>query len=107
MSECLTDLSDLAHLPFVGRAVAGPRQRALLHGTSSVKRCKGGSTQVKGVMGIIVELMSISKVFLTCCQDLACLKEKQVTLGDASNHTNQWLSKIHNKHIVFFTGNVV
>lgn len=42
--------------------------------------------------------MSVSKVFLTCRQDLTCLKEKQVTLGCASNHTNRWLSEIYNTH---------
>lgn len=71
-----THLCDPAHLPFVGGAVAGPRQGALLHGASPVQGGEGGSTQVEGVVGVVVQLVGVGQTFLTRCQDLACLKEK-------------------------------
>lgn len=71
-----THLCDPAHLPFVGGAVAGPGQGALLHGASPVQGGEGGSTQVEGVVGVIVQLVGVGQTFLTRCQDLTCLKEK-------------------------------
>lgn len=67
-------LCDPAELAFVCGTVAGPRQWALFNRTSTIKRNKRGSAQIKRIMGIIVQLMGISWGLLTGSQNLAGLR---------------------------------
>lgn len=74
----LTYLCNPADLAFVRRTVAGSRQRALLHRASTVQGDKGGSAQVKWIVGVVVQLVGICQGLLTSCQNLACLEGREV-----------------------------
>ena len=69
----MTYLCDPADLAFVGGAVAGSRQRALLNRTSTVQRDKRGGAQVEWIVGIVVQLVGVCEGLLTGCQNLAGL----------------------------------
>lgn len=75
----LAYLCDPAELAFECGTVASTRQWAFLNRTSTVQRNKRGSTQIKRIMGVIVQLMGISWGLLTGSQNLAglSLKTKQ------------------------------
>ena len=66
-------LSDSADLALVRGAVAGPRERALLHRAPAVQGDVRGRAQVEGVVGVVVQLVGVGQGLLTGRQDLACL----------------------------------
>lgn len=74
---CPTYLCDPADLAFVRGAVAGSRQWALLNWASAVQGDKGGSAQVKWIVGVVVQLVGICQGLLTSCQNLAGLNGKE------------------------------
>lgn len=74
----LSYLCDSAYLAFVCGTVARCRQRALFNRTSTVQRNKGGSTKVKWIVGVIVQLVGISQSLLTGSQNLAGLGSKEI-----------------------------
>lgn len=47
------------------RAVAGPAERTLLHRFATIDGSVRGSTDVKGVVHVIVELVGVSRILLT------------------------------------------
>lgn len=73
--EDSTYCSDPADLPFELRGIAGPTEWTLLHWFSTVDGPVRCSTNVKGVVHVIIELAGICGVFLTGRQDFPCLKE--------------------------------
>lgn len=48
------------------RAVAGSAEWTLLHGFATIDGSVRGSTDVKGVVHVIVELVGVSEILLTC-----------------------------------------
>lgn len=58
--------SDAADLPMELRAVAGSAEWTLLHGFATIDGSVRGSTDVKGVVHVIVELVGVSEILLTC-----------------------------------------
>ena len=69
-------LCDSADLALVGRAVAGSREWALLHRAPAVQGDVGGSAQVEGIVGVVVQLVGIGQGLLAGRQDLACLNRR-------------------------------
>ena len=79
MCSCVsTDLCDPADLSLVCGAVAGSGQGTLLHWSPAVQGCVGGGAQVKGIMGVVVQLMGVCQGLLAGRQNLASLKESGV-----------------------------
>lgn len=57
---------DTADLPLELRAVAGSTKGTLLHGLATIDGSVRGSTDVKGVVHVIVKLVGVSRILLTC-----------------------------------------
>lgn len=74
-----TNLCDPADLSFVFGAVAGSRQGAFLYWPPTVQGSVGGGADVKGIVGVVVQLVSICQALLTCCKNLSCLSKEGKT----------------------------
>lgn len=57
---------DTANLPLELRAIASSTEWTLLHRLATIDGSVGGSTDVKGVVHVIVELVGVSGILLTC-----------------------------------------
>lgn len=73
-------LCDPADLAFVCGTVAGPGERALFNWTPTIQGDIRGCAQVKGVVGVVVQLVGICQCLLTSSQDFAGLESRQTSM---------------------------
>lgn len=73
--ENSTYCSDLADLTLELRGIAGPTERTFLYRLSTVDGPIGGSTDVKRVVHVVIELVGICGALLTSRQNFAGLRE--------------------------------
>lgn len=73
--EDSTYCGDPADLALELRGIASPTERTLLYWLATVDGPVRCSTNVKGVVHVIIELAGVCGVFLTGRQNFSCLKE--------------------------------
>ena len=84
-----TYCSDPADLPLELRGIAGPTEWTLLHWFSTVDGPVRCSTNVKGVVHVIIELAGICGVLLTGRQDFSGLEEgRNILFKKTESSTN-------------------